>query len=235
MARPRNMIPRYVTFDMEQLAIKQAAMTDAEIVAFWKKAIHDLRTGCKSADVDNFVLSQFLNAKNRMNSKQEANAKFYAANASKDKKKTSKPSPKPTPKETKQPADNVLALDNVTAEPEKKGYGPNRLVMLTDAEGASLRELYGNDLSLAIELLDDYLATGSKVAKRYKSHASVLRKGNWVWQKVQETKTTETRRATAEINKKNAENRDGRGFREREMDARGKEAAYLNSLLGNEA
>lgn len=75
----------------------------------------------------------------------------------------------------------------------KRPYGEFRHVLLTDAEGAKLRDLYKEDLKLAIDILDSYIENGGKAAKKYKSHALVMRKGNWVWQKVQETKLTEKR------------------------------------------
>lgn len=75
----------------------------------------------------------------------------------------------------------------------KRPYGEFRHVLLTDAEGYKLRDLYKEDLKLAIDILDSYIETGGKAAKKYKSHALVMRKGNWVWQKVQETKLTEKR------------------------------------------
>ena len=75
----------------------------------------------------------------------------------------------------------------------KRPYGEFRHVLLTDTEGAKLRDLYKEDLKLAIDILDSYIENGGKAAKKYKSHALVMRKGNWVWQKVQETKLTEKR------------------------------------------
>ncbi len=75
----------------------------------------------------------------------------------------------------------------------KRPYGEFRHVLLTDAEGAKLRDLYKEDLKLAIDILDSYIENGGKAAKKYKSHALVMRKGKWVWQKVQETKLIEKR------------------------------------------
>jgi hypothetical protein len=75
----------------------------------------------------------------------------------------------------------------------KKAYGQNKNVMLTDEEGAHLRELYGEDLKMAIDILDAYIENGGKKAKKYKDHAAVMRRGNWVWNKVQETKLAEKR------------------------------------------
>lgn len=232
MARPKNMIPRYITIDTEELAIIQSAMNENEIGAWWKKALMDIRSGCNAADVDPFIKTQFEIAKTRMNNRQALDAKIYS-----EKRKPRKAiKPKTTAKKESEPApataENTLPLDPAKV---KSGYGPNHLVMLTMDEGTALRELYGKDLEMAFEFLDDYLSQSEKNLKRYTSHYHVLRKGNWVWKKVQETKITETRLETAQQNKKNSENRDGRSFREREMDARGKEAAFLNNLFVGEA
>lgn len=103
--------------------------------------------------------------------------------------------------------------------PQKKGYGKNKLVMLTEKEGRKLRELYGADLSMAIGILDNYLVNNGKRSKDYVSHAAVLRRGNWVWQKVQETKLTEKRL-------ENASN-SSRSFRERERERMAETAGSL--------
>lgn len=89
------------------------------------------------------------------------------------------------------------------AKPEKKPYGENRHVMLTDEEGAKLRDLYGADLAIAINILDCYIENDGKAAKRYKSHYSVLRRGNWVWEKVQNTKLAEKRLENASKGQRN--------------------------------
>lgn len=68
----------------------------------------------------------------------------------------------------------------------KRHYGTCGHVMLTDAEGRHLREVYGPDLITAIDILDAYIENNGKAARRYKNHAAVLRKGNWVWNKILE-------------------------------------------------
>ena len=224
MARPKNMIPRFVTFDMEELAMIQSRMTNNEIADFWVNAVRDLRNGCSGENVNSFIKRQFKIAQSRMNIKQSIDSKYYKN------KRGRKPTEKTVQEQEKPTEAPELKLDVAVTKPEKHGYGPNKLVMLTEEEGTNLRQLYGNDLELAIEILDGYLLQGSKAAKAYKSHAAVLRRGNWVWKKVQETKTTEIRKQTAEQNQKNAQNRDGRTFRERDMDARGAEARMLMEL-----
>ena len=69
----------------------------------------------------------------------------------------------------------------------KRPYGTCGHVMLTDAEGHHLREVYGKNLVTAIDILDAYIENNGKAAKRYKNHAAVLRKGNWVWRTLQES------------------------------------------------
>jgi hypothetical protein len=78
------------------------------------------------------------------------------------------------------PASNILQLDT-----SKKPYGTCGHVMLTDAEGHHLRIVYGENLKIAIDILDAYIENNGKAAKKYKNHAAVLRKGNWVYEKVQ--------------------------------------------------
>ncbi|MCQ2107053.1 MAG: hypothetical protein MJZ26_14840 [Fibrobacter sp.] len=88
---------------------------------------------------------------------------------------------------------SAKTIPTAVAKPLKKPYGENKHVLLTDEEGAKLRELYGHDLAVAINILDGYIENNGKAAKRYKSHYMVLRRGNWVWDKVQNMKLTEKR------------------------------------------
>ena len=76
---------------------------------------------------------------------------------------------------------------------QKKPYGSCGNVMLTDAEGHHLREIYGEDLKIVIDILDAYIENNGKAAKRYKNHAAVLRKGNWVYNNLLEMKNNEQR------------------------------------------
>ena len=73
----------------------------------------------------------------------------------------------------------------------KMPFGTCGNVMLTEAEGRHLREVYGSDLKIAIDILDAYIENGGKAAKKYKNHSAVMRKGNWVWNKVMEMKRQE--------------------------------------------
>lgn len=85
----------------------------------------------------------------------------------------------------------------------KKPYGTCGHVMLTDAEGHHLREVYGKNLATAIDILDAYIENNGKASKKYKNHAAVLRKGNWVWNKVQEMILNEKRIENASKGPKN--------------------------------
>ena len=80
-------------------------------------------------------------------------------------------------------------------------------MMLTDEEGHHLREVYGENLRIAIDILDAYIENNGKAAKRYKNHAAVMRKGNWVWRNVQEMKRLE-----------NSANRSGKSFKQQDRD-----------------
>ena len=82
---------------------------------------------------------------------------------------------------------------DVDATPAKRPYGSCGHVMLTNEEGAHLREIYGENLAIAIDILDGYLENNPKALKKYKNHAAVLRKGNWVYNKILEMKDKELR------------------------------------------
>ena len=85
----------------------------------------------------------------------------------------------------------------------KKPYGTCGHVMLTDADGRTLRETYGKHLAIAIDILDAYGENNPKKFAKYKNHAAVLRKGNWVWNKVQEMILNEKRIENASKGPKN--------------------------------
>ena len=123
----------------------------------------------------------------------------------------------------------------------KKPYGTCGHVMLTDAEGHHLREVYGKNLATAIDILDAYIENNGKAAKKYKNHAAVLRKGNWVWNKVQEMILNEKRIENANKGAKNwkaeerertarvlrGESADGKGYlRDDELTPEELEAKY---------
>lgn len=101
---------------------------------------------------------------------------------------------------------------DVEATPAKRPYGSCGHVMLTNEEGAHLREIYGKHLEVAIDILDGYIENDGKAAKKYKNHAAVLRKGNWVWNKVQEMILNEKRIENA------SKQGDRRSFRQQERE-----------------
>ena len=126
------------------------------------------------------------------------------------------------------PADaSDAGKSNELAKSTKKAYGQNKNVMLTDEEGAHLRELYGEDLKMAIDILDAYIENGGKKAKQYKDHAAVMRRGNWVWNRVIETKNNEAR---LEKTNRPANLKDFKSMREEEQKRRA-----LSSLYNTEA
>ena len=121
------------------------------------------------------------------------------------------------------PASNILQLDT-----SKKPYGTCGHVTLTDAEGHHLREVYGENLKIAIDILDAYIENNGRKAKKYKNHAAVLRKGNWVWNKVQEMVLQQARIDKAKSQPKS--------FKQQDLDARTKffQTSIVERMLQNE-
>lgn len=107
---------------------------------------------------------------------------------------------------------HCAATSTVQSAEAKKPYGTCGHVMLTDAEGRHLREVYGNNLAIAIDILDAYIENNGKAAKKYKNHAAVMRKGNWVWNKVQEMVLQQARIDKAKSQPKS--------FKQQDLDAR---------------
>lgn len=66
---------------------------------------------------------------------------------------------------------------------EKKSYGEQQKVKLTDEEFTKLKELYGRRLENAIQILDSYLAQSIKNERKYSNHYAVMRRNNWVYNK----------------------------------------------------
>lgn len=263
MARRRNTIAQFVNFDMAELATRIQGMTDAQIGAWWRKAVIDCCSGCidpktdpiirarydwsltKMSEKQNHDARTYQNRKNRLNDQETNNGTATTPCASTINTNPSQEAPtrkagdeltesgngslrNPPPsceehldeaRQSHQDSPSGEALVNQgsasgstvrglakVAQPgadspadlfpedtAKKPYGTCKHVMLTDAEGHHLREVYGADLALAIEILDAYLENNQKALKKYKNHAAVLRKGNWVWQKTQENKLTAKR------------------------------------------
>ena len=311
MARRRNTIAQYVSFDMTAMATHIQGMTDAQLGAWCRKMVIDCCSGCLDPNTDPFVRSYYNRSHARMTKVQNHDARMYqnrlrrnaeiygqetAEATTHDKEGASKACNTPTEaSETSGPktdtsvaesavrtseADKALAdgdfregsrdlsdgsdaatmgsgrsaktLDTDTRTggdspvrnelsllppPEKKAYGTCKNVLLTDADGHHLREVYGPDLPTAIEILDSALENNPKLKKKYRNHAAVLRYGNWVWQEVQKIKERKVRLETAEINKKNAQQRaangDGRTFKQKDSDDRNE--WLRTSMFTNEA
>lgn len=66
-------------------------------------------------------------------------------------------------------------------EPKKLLLGEFNNVSLSLNEQLKLNELYKDRFDLAIEILSNYIASSGK---KYKSHYAVLKKDNWVYEKV---------------------------------------------------
>lgn len=177
MARPRKTIPMEASVNMCDLATKIASIPDEELGAWLRKAVNDWQNGCAAKNEDEFVRKLFEKALEKMNSTQKTQANKY-------KKRIAHNKTEETANVKKQATtNNAIVLMNVD---ERKPYGTCQHVMLTAEEGRRLREVYGPNLETAIDILDAYIENNGKAAKKYKNHAAVLRKGNWVWHKVQD-------------------------------------------------
>lgn len=341
MARRRNTIAQYVSFDMTAMATHIQGMTDTQLGAWCRKMVIDCCSGCLDPNTDPFVRSYYNRSQSKMLEKQNHDANTYqnrlrrnaeiygqetaedttpdkegeskACNTPTEASETSGPktdtsiaesavrtseadkaladgdfregslnvadgsnaaqpesatsaktlvtTPLPT-ESTNEPearqnqrtgGDSLRGCDSKPAShsgkspvrnelsllppPEKKAYGTCKNVLLTDADGHHLREVYGPDLPTAIEILDSALENNPKLKKKYRNHAAVLRYGNWVWQEVQKIKERKVRLETAEINKKNAQQRaangDGRTFKQKDSDDRNE--WLRTSMFTNEA
>ena len=217
MARTRNLIANYVSFDMQKTAMRINGMSDEELGKWFRKALIDLLSGCIDPNTDPFIKEQYDRSHAHMVQQQNHNSRIYQnrtarKNSQENHADESINEPIPEQKENASPEDvNILEL---TPKAVKKPYGQNKFVMLTDEEGTKLRIAYKEDLELAISILDGYLENNPKARKKYKSHYSVLRRGGWVWNKVLEVKNNEQRL-------ENATKRNGnQSFKQMEIDKR---------------
>lgn len=210
MAREKILIPRYVSVDMPKTATRIQGMTDEQLGAWFRKAVMDLCSGCIDPNTDPLVREQYERSANRLKQRQVVNARAYQRRSAEEKSHSDPDSSGvkagPLVADEIQPALTPSPGDEIGA------YGPNSNVMLTKAEGEKLRSAYGADLELALSILDSYLENNAKAKKKYKSHYAVLRRGNWVWNKVKETKLVEKKLENASKQRKS--------FQQQDLDAR---------------
>lgn len=221
---------------MCDLATKIASIPDEELGAWLRKAVNDWQNGCAAKNEDEFVRNLFEKALKKMNSTQKTQARKYKdkinRNNNDQKTKISTNEDHLYHPETDACAGTTnspeVASKSGTIKSDKKAYGQNKNVMLTDEEGSHLRELYGEDLKMAIDILDAYIENGGKKAKQYKDHAAVMRRGNWVWNRVIETKNNEAR---LEKTNRPANLKDFKSMREEEQKRRAFTSLYDKEVL----
>ena len=186
---------------MHKLAAYIKGIDSLKLGEWFKKAVIDLCSGCLDPNTDPFVRDAYDKSYAMMVKRQEINARYYKNRSTKNNDQEHQPISTNKDCLDCPEADIAASTTNLpevasksgTIKSDKKAYGQNKNVMLTDEEGMHLRELYGEDLKMAIDILDAYIENGGKKAKKYKDHAAVMRRGNWVWNKVQETKLAEKR------------------------------------------
>lgn len=237
MARPKNIIPRWIPVDVFELNTKQAEMSnDSDFGAFCRKAVLDFMSGCRSADVDPSVKERYDYAYSRMARRQKINADAYQATKNSTQHNTTRGKTKTTTAgaaagNTAENCTTGLNGSGLLESPTpaavvefKQAYGENKKVLLTVEQGQKLRESYGENLELAIDILDTYAINNPRKFAKYESHYDVLKKSGWVWDKVQEKLT-----ASARLNKAQTQPKSF-AAQERERAAAG--ATYLLSLEG---
>lgn len=235
MARPKNTIANEIIFDVRALLERIKDMDSETLGKYIRKAFDDMQNGCVAEDTDEFIKEQYNRSLAEMVRKQNKQARKYQKRIARKNAENSNGVVSYIP-ETEMPEHSTDALDvapesskfNKSAKSNKNAYGPNKNVMLTDEEGAHLRELYGEDLKMAIDILDAYIENGGKKAKNYKDHAAVMRRGNWVWNKVIETKNNEAR---LEKTSRPANLKDFKSMREEEQKRRAFSSLYNTEAL----
>lgn len=237
MARPKNIIPRWVPVDIFELNAMQAEITDdSEFGAFCRKAVLDLMSGCRAKDVHPSVKERYDYAFSRMEQRQKIDAAKYQASKTHTHGAARRNTTQATAgAATGNTAENLTAAQPLSATVSesatpaavvefKQAYGENKKVLLTVEQGQKLREAYGENLELAIDILDTYAVNNPRKFAKYKDHYAVLKKSGWVWDKVQEKLT-----ASARLNKAQSQPKSF-AAQERERAAAG--AEYLLSLEG---
>lgn len=177
MARPKNTIANEIIFDARALWERIKDMDSETLGKYIRKAFNDMQNGCVAEDTDEFIKEQYNRSLAEMVRKQNKQARKYKNRLAREQGEETANGNKQTT------TNNAIVLPNVD---ERKPYGTCQHVMLTAEEGRHLREVYGPNLETAIDILDAYIENNGKAAKKYKNHAAVLRKGNWVWHKVQD-------------------------------------------------
>ena len=177
MARPKNTIANEIIFDVRALWERIKDMDSETLGKYIRKAFNDMQNGCVAEDTDEFIKEQYNKSLAEMVRKQNKQARKYINRLAREQGEEIANGKKQAI------TNNAIVLPNVD---ERKPYGTCQHVMLTAEEGRHLREVYGPNLETAIDILDAYIENNGKAAKKYKNHAAVLRKGNWVWHKVQD-------------------------------------------------
>lgn len=238
MARPKNTIANKIIFDVRALWERIKDMDCETLGKYIRKAFNDMQNGCVSEDTDEFIKEQYKKSLAEMIKEQKKQVRKYQNRINRENKNNDQETKISANEDSSdRPETDTLActtnLPEVasksgTIESNKKAYGQNKNVMLTDEEGTHLRELYGEDLKMAIDILDAYIENGGKKAKRYKDHAGVMRRGNWVWNRVIETKNNEAR---LEKTNRPANLKDFKSMREEEQKRRAFTSLYDKEVL----
>lgn len=238
MARPKNTIANEIIFDVKALWQRIKDMDSETLGKYIRKAFNDMQNGCIAEDTDEFIKEQYNRSLAEMVRKQNKQARKYQNKINRKNNNNDQETKISTNEDSSDHPETdafacttnspEVASKSGTIKSDKKAYGQNKNVMLTDEEGLHLRELYGEDLKMAIDILDAYIENGGKKAKQYKDHAAVMRRGNWVWNRVIETKNNEAR---LEKTNRPANLKDFKSMREEEQKRRAFTSLYDKEVL----
>lgn len=191
------LIPSKFTINIKTFCEIVASFTDDKDLGFFiRKAAKDLNNGCINNDVDSRVMELFNRADNKLKSNQEKDKNYNI------KRGSSKPG-SPACQNSKQVGEPCL-FQEVSS---KKSFGEYGVVKLTEAQAAKRRAYYGDDFDRAIKFLENYIMSlPSKEAKEKKNgatywreeyaakdHYKILDEGNWVDNKIKQTKLLDKR------------------------------------------
>lgn len=224
MARPKMQKPVNFTASIQTLYEIVASFSDDKSLGqFFRKAVSDLSNGCSTKDVDIRIKSIYDNASKKLATQQNKQKNYN------DKRKISGSG---TPQDSEATTLNPINKD-LNSEPClfpniscKKSFGEYGLVKLTAAQEATRRAYYGDDFEKAVKFLENYIMSlPSKAAKEKKNgakywreeysakdHYKILDEGNWVDNKIKQTKLLDKRLENA--------NRGHKSFAEIDREAR---------------
>lgn len=196
------LIPLKFTINIKTFCEIVDSFTDDKDLGFFiRKAAKDLNNGCVNKDVDSRVMELFNRADNKLKSNQEKDKNYNIKRGS--------GKPHGSEVTTLNPIHKDLSSEPCLFQDvsSKKSFGEYGVVKLTEAQAAKRRAYYGDDFDRAIKFLENYIMSlpskavdkkkhGAKYWREEyaaKDHYKILDEGNWVDNKIKQTKLLDKR------------------------------------------